>query len=54
MQKCVNNMTEYRCEFCNRLLCKWSGKEFEIEIACPKCGAIHNFGMRKVESLEDR
>lgn len=40
-------MVEYRCEFCHKLLCKWEGTEFAIEIVCTRCSALHTFGMKK-------
>ena len=39
-------MVEYRCSFCHKLLCKWEGTEFTIEIKCWNCNAIHSFGIK--------
>lgn len=35
-------LTEYRCQRCNRLLGKFLG---QAEIKCPKCGEINRIGV---------
>jgi len=48
-------VVEYRCSYCNKLLLKWEGSEFTIQIKCWHCGAMHSFGMIKTieKSPED-
>jgi phage FluMu protein Com len=40
-------MVEYRCEFCHKLLLKWEGTDFTVEIVCTRCNSLHTFGMQK-------
>ena len=45
------NLTEFRCRKCNKLLGKFRGK---AEVKCPRCGAINTGEFPKKETDNER